>query len=319
MSQLTIGDVLDVEYPGVSKWSADGRYLAATIYVDDGPSLSIVDTDHPGDPWRVALDGASVATVAWAPKPTSARMAVVSGEGQLFLVDAEDETVEQCTGHADSDDLAWSDDGRVAFYRDGTPTVLDTGINTDHRFDVPERGTFLGEAEMLAWGPNDRYLAYRFVDFDAKQVGVVDTEDGGLVWRSREQGHSTSTPQWLDDGQVLVDRSGEHGTVREVVAIAVDDGTEQVLYREEAPENGTISRGAPVISPDGARVAMALPEDGWEHIHVIDVVTGERTQLTEGTFEDKGLADSRSPVALGVGGGLRVEPGGPRSARTLRG
>jgi len=37
---------------------------------------------------------------------------------------------------------------------------------------------------------------------------------------------------------------------------------------------------------------MALSIDGYDHVHVIDVETGTRTQLTAGPFEDKGLADS---------------------------
>lgn len=294
MSKLTIDDVLDLEYPGTPTWNLTGRYVAATVHADDNTVLQITNVQQPTDFWRITPGVGSAGTIAWAPEPTPNRLAVHSSEEELYLVHAEHETVELISGHADGDDLAWSSDGReLAFYRDGRPTVLDLGANTDHRFNVPQRGTFLGESEMLAWGPDDRLLAYRFVDFDTKQVGVVDTETGELAWRSRKQAYSTSTPQWLADGRFVVDRSGKQGTVREVVAIDIDDGTEQVLYQEENRDHGTHSRGAPVVSPDGERIALALPEDGWEHIHVVDATSGEKTQLTAGPFEDKGVADSR--------------------------
>ena len=302
-SQPTIDDVLDVEYPDAPEWSADGRYVAATVHEGDDQLLRVASADDPTESWRVSPGEGSVATLAWAPGSTPARLAVVTDEGGLFILDAGRETVERLTGHADGDDLAWTDDGRrLAFYRDGTPTVYDLEEECDDRFDVPERGPFLGETEMLSWGPADRRLAYRFVDFETKQVGVVDTETGERVWRSREQAYSTSTPQWLGDGRLLVDRSGEQGTVREVVAIDVDDGREQVLYREQDRERGTLSRGAPVISPEGDAVAMALPADGWEHVHVVNIESGATTQLTAGAFEAKGVADSRprwfSPTEL---------------------
>lgn len=294
MSELTSADILELEYPSPPEWSANGRYVAATVHADADTELRIAPVKQPTDLWRVAPDEGSVGTIAWAPDPTPSRLAVLSSDDELLLVDAEHETIEILTGHADGDDLAWTSNGRyLAVYRDGQPTVLDLEADTDHRFDVPECGPFLGESEMLSWGPDDRYLAYRFVDFDTKQVGVIDTDEDELAWRSREQAYSTSTPQWLDEGRLLLDRSGKQGTVREVVAIDVDDGSEQVLYREENREYGTLSRGAPVVSPDGDRIAIALPEDGWEHIHVIDVTSGEKTQLTEGPFEDKGVADSR--------------------------
>lgn len=294
MSELTIEDVLDLEYPDAPEWSADGSHVAATVHADDDNHLLIASAEQPTDPWRVSPEKGTVGSMAWAPASTLDRLAFVSGDGDLLLIDADHATVEHLSDHADADDLAWSSDSRyLAFYRDGKPTVLDLEEDVDCYFDVPERGTFLSEIEMLAWGPDDRLLAYRFVDYDTKQIGVIDTETEELAWRSREQAYSTSTPQWLGDGRLLVDRSGEQGTVREVVAIAVDKGAEQVLYREVDRERGTLSRGAPVVSPDGDRVALALPEDGWEHIYVIDATSGEKTQLTTGAYEDKGVADSR--------------------------
>ncbi|MGZ0747817.1 alpha/beta fold hydrolase [Haloparvum sp. AD34] len=293
---LSIADVLDVDYPGTPAWSADGAYVAAPVYEDDGQPLRIalVDDDDAvsEEPWRFAPEEGYVADFAWGPDPMPARLAVLSDEGELFLLNARLHTVERISGDVDADDVAWTSDGRwIAAYRDGQPCVFDLENGDDERFDVPERGTYLGEERMLAFGPADRLLAFRFVDHEAKQVGVVDTDSGELVWRSRTPA-STHSPAWADEGTLLFDRASDHGRVREVVAVDVDDGASRVLHREEEEEHGVASLGGFSVSPNGDRVAMALPLDGWEHVHVVDVATGERRQLTAGAFEDKGLASS---------------------------
>lgn len=313
MTELAIDDVLDVEYPGPPEWSADGRFVAAAVYEDDGRSLRVAEVggdgseaDEPGtdglegdrsdadavDPWRFVPEDGHVAGFAWGPDPVPERLAVLSDEGDLFLCNARRRTVERLSGDVDGDDVAWANGGHsLAVYRAGQPTVLDLGEGDSDRFDVPARGAFLGEDRMLAFGPEDRLLAFRFVDRETKQVGVVDVETGDLVWRSRDAG-STHAPDWTADGRLLVDRAADRGRVREILAVDVEDGERRTLHREDEPEFGTVSWGGFDVSPDGERVALALPLDGWEHVHVLDVASGERTQLTSGAFEDKGLAGS---------------------------
>jgi len=299
-TSLTIDDVLDIDYPGAPAWAADGSFVAASVYEDDEQSLRVAGVDADGtariagvgdDPWRLAPEG-GVADFAWGPEAVPARLAVLTGEDELLLANARHRTTEQLSGDVDTDDVAWSADGRLlAVYREGQPTVFDLESSEDRRYDTPERGTFLAEDRMLVFSPDGDRLAYRFVARDAKQIGVLEVETGDRVWRSSGPA-STSSPAWLGDGRLLLDESGDSGRFRELVAVDPDTTDRQTLFREEETETGTASRGDAEVSPDGERIALALPLDGWEHVHVIDANSGERRQLTAGEFEDKGVAGS---------------------------
>lgn len=287
---LTIDDVLDVDYPSAPAWAADGAFVAAAVYEDDDQSLRVARATGADEPWRLAPEG-GVAGFAWAPAAAPNRLAVLTGAGELLLANAGRRTTEQLSGDIDADDVVWGPDGRLlAAYRDGQPCVFDVENDESRRYDTPERGRFLGEARMLAFSPDGERLAYRFVARDAKQVGVFDVRSGERVWRSRGPA-STSSPAWLGDGRLLLDESGDSGRFRELFAVNPGTGTRQTLHREDA-EMGTVSRGDATVSPDGERIALSLPLDGWEHVYVVDTDSGERRQLTDGEFEDTGVANS---------------------------
>ncbi|WP_049969668.1 S9 family peptidase [Haladaptatus cibarius] len=288
-SNLTLSDVLDVEYPAPPSWSCDGEFLAVTLYEDDGKALFV--SDRTGErTWRFSPENGFVTEISWS--PTAAELLVATDDGDLFLADPNGQTTSRLiAGPDDREAYTWSSDGsRFAFYRDGRPVVRDVATGSERTYDVPERGPFLAKSRMFAWSDDDTHLAYRFVDDETTQVGVVSVETGELVWRTRDT-MSSHSPTWLADGRVVFDQRGEGGRVRRIVAADPEDGEEIVLAREIDRERGVVSQGAPEVSPDGTKVALALPLDGWDHIHVVDTETGERTQLTEGTFEDKGVAD----------------------------
>ncbi|ELY26539.1 peptidase S9 prolyl oligopeptidase active site domain-containing protein [Natrialba magadii ATCC 43099] len=286
---LTLNDVLDLEWPTAPKWSSCGSFLAATVHEDDGKVLLV---GHPGkEPLRVRPADEHVAEFTWS--PTEPQLVCTTEDGLTALVDPREQSVSEIARTPDGDILpTWSHDGsRLAFYRDGKPRTKSLTDGVERGFDVPERGPFLGGERAFAWR-GDGLLAYRFTDCETKCVGVINTESGDLVWRTRPDSSSHS-PFWLDDGRLCYERRGEYGTVREFIAVDIDDpATESTLFQEVDEETGALSRGSPRLSPDGTLLAAALPVDGYEHIHVIDVSSGERTQLTEGAFEDKGLADS---------------------------
>ena len=305
-TSLRIADVLDLDYPGAPSWAADGSHVAAPVYEDDEQSLRVAAVgDDTGDPWRLAPEG-GVADTAWAPETTPDCLAVLTGESELLLTNARERTTDRLSADVDTDDIAWGPEGRLlAVYRSGQPCVFDLETGADRRYDTPERGRFLGEDRMLAFSPDGERLAYRFVARDAKQVGVLDVDSGERVWQSSGPA-ATSSPAWLGDGRLLLDASGDSGRYRELFAVDVASGDRQTLYREDE-ELGTVSSGDATVSPDGERIALALPLDGWEHVHVIDVdersssssrmqsgdtESGERRQLTAGEFEDKGVAGS---------------------------
>lgn len=295
---LTIADVLDVEYPGEPAWSADGNRLAATVYEDDGNALLVADvalTD--GTPSvetrRVRPGDGHVTGFSWGPEARADTLAVATDADETYLVDAATGEIDRLAATPTSDaDHAWSSDGtRLAFYRDGVPWVRNLDTGEERGFGVPERGQFLADDRMLAFDDTDEYLAFRFVERGTTHVGVVALESGELEWRTRGTAASRS-PAWLADGRVAFERVGERGTVRRIVAADPRSGEETVLHEERDAERGIVSSGAPAVSPDGTRLVLALPLDGFEHVYVIDAATGERRQLTAGAFEDKGLAGS---------------------------
>ena len=288
--RLTLADVLDLEYPGEPAWSPDGEYVAATVYEDDGNALLVANVAaEEDDTWRFHPDDGFVSEFAWAPHEP--RLAVATEEGDVLLLHPDERSVRKLASHPDGDaSLTWSNAGdRLACYRDGDLWVTDVADGSARGFDAPERGPFLGEARMIDWREDDARIAYRFVDHGAKQVGVVDPEDGALVWRTHGPA-SRQSPAWLADGRLLFVEGGEYGTVRRFVIADPETGDRLTIFEERDDERGTISRGTPRVSPDGTRIAAALPVDGWTHVHVFDAETGERTQLTEGHFEDAGVA-----------------------------
>jgi len=286
MTDFSIVDVLDVEYPGPPAWASDGDHLAATVYEDDGRSLQFADADgNPG--WRYRPDTGHVSDFAW--RPEGHDCLVATDDGRAVLVDPATRTV-RTLADADETEHTWSNDGeRVACYRDGVPGMLDVETGMMTVFDTPERGPYLEEDRMFAWTGDDALLAYRFVDSGAKQIGVVDVGTGELIYRTDTPAASRS-PTWLSGDRLVLDRLADRATRREFVVVEPRTGTETVAFREEDSDLGIVSRGAPEVAPAGDRFAVPLPLDGWEHLYLVDEDGIE--QVTEGAFEDKGLADS---------------------------
>ena len=292
MTELSIDDVLDVEYPGPPAWADGGDSLAAAVYEDDGRALQFATAD--GEPeWRYRPEDAQVTDFAW--RPGGLDCLVVTDDGRTLLVDPSTRTVETLVV-AEEGAHTWSNGGdRVACYRDGTPWVLDVETGAARAFDVPDRGPYLAADRTFAWSEDDSLLAYRFVDRDAKQVGVVEVGTGDLVYRTDGPG-SPRSPAWLADDRLVLDRLADRSTRRELLVVDPREGGESVVLGEDEPDLGVVSRGAPEVAPAGDRFALPLPLDGWDHLYLADGDGVE--QLTTGAFEDKGLADS-TPRWLG--------------------
>lgn len=292
MTDLTISDVLDVEYPGAPEWSADGRYLGALVHEDDGKSLLVADTDRDAaaDEWRVSPGEGHVADFEWAPDPRPSAFVVTTDEGETCLGRADDRTLELvASSPAGESHHRWNAAGdRLAYYRDGRLCLRNAETLAERILEVPGWDAFLPSERMLAWNDDGR-LAFTFTDRGARQVGAVAPETGDLRWRT-DTPASSYNPAWLADGRLAFERIEDSGTVRCIVAADTASGERTELVREE-DDRGVVSAGAPAVSPDGTRLAVALPLDGWEHIYVLET-DGNVRQLTSGAFEDKGLAGS---------------------------
>lgn len=297
--RLAVSDVLDVAYPSAPEWSADGRFVASLVYEDDGNALLLTEPTSGGrgdadegsfDSWRFAPDEGHVTSFAWGPDSRPATLVATTDAGDTLLVDADERTARRVfTGPSGESNHEWSNDGEtVGYYRDGRVCLREVASGAERVLDVPERGSFLPTSRTLAWSEDDEVLAFAFADRETRQVGAVDVATGDLRWRTDDTA-STFDPVWLGDGQLLVEKIDSGRTVRRFVAVDIDSGERSELFRED-DDRGVVSAGAPAVSPDGTRLAAALPLDGWDHVHVFNAVTGERAQLTGGAFEDTGLA-----------------------------
>lgn len=295
-ADLELADVLDVDYPSAPEWSADSAFLGTLVYEDDGNVLLVADADAPADSWRIAPSPSAVeghvTGFAWAPEARRTEFVLTTDAGETYRGDAADRSfrlvARSPAGEAHHE---WSPSGdRLAFSRDGAVCVRDADSGAERRLDLPSHDTFLPGERMLAWSESGGLLGFSFTDRESRQVGVADAESGELLWRT-DAPASCANPAWLADGRVVFERIEENRTVRSIVAVDPESGDETELVRDE-DERGTVSAGAPTVSPDGTRLAIALPLDGWEHVYVLHCETGERRQLTAGEFEDRGLAGS---------------------------
>ena len=292
MTTLNIGDVLDIEYPGPASWSASGTHVATAMYEDDGEVLLVASRKNRN--WsnkRYKPDDGYVTDFTW--HPNVDKLAVTTDTGSLYLIEP-DSGVDRRLGKGTRAITSpnWSPDGdKIACYIDEVATVLDSETGALQHLDVPTYDRFLERDHMFAWDETGTRLAVTFVDRETTQVGIVAIPDGDLLWRTTSLG-ATSTHDWLSTGEVLLERLENKGTVREIVAVDIEAGEQRVLCSEEDAERGVVSSGAPSVSPNGERIAISLPFDGWDHIHVLETQTGDRTQLTHGRFEDKGFAGS---------------------------
>jgi dipeptidyl aminopeptidase/acylaminoacyl peptidase len=303
MTDLSIADVLDVEYPSAPEWSANGRFIAAPVYEDDGHALVVADTPTPDasaadasaaaeNAWRVSPGEGHVTGFEWGPDSRPADLVIATDEGETYRADPGERSVRLVSESPDGESHhEWSPDGRrLSFYRDGRVCVRDADSGVERLLGLPIHDTFLPSERMLAWSESNDRLAFSFTDRETWQVGVADAETGDLVWRT-DGTAACSNPAWLADGRLAFERIADNRTVREFVAVDPDSGERAELVREE-DDRGVVSWGAPTVSPDRTRLAVFLPLDGWDHLYVVDAESGERRQLTSGEFEDKGVAGS---------------------------
>lgn len=89
---LALDDVLDVDYPASPEWSADGRFLAALLYEDDGNVRLIFDSEgaeRESCPWHVSPGDGHATGFAWGPESRSSDLVLITDEGATHRVDAD--------------------------------------------------------------------------------------------------------------------------------------------------------------------------------------------------------------------------------------
>lgn len=148
-----------------------------------------------------------------------------------------------------------------------------------------------GEAAgQLAWSPDGRLLAVPFCEGDRVDLAVVAAPDGEVIWRTRTDA-AEGQPEWVGS-RLLFARSDRDALWYEWVVADLARGEEEVWLREEDRRGVWVGVRA-AVSPTGSAFALTAPVDGWNHVVVCDLRTGQRRIPLPGEHEDYGHAADR--------------------------
>lgn len=106
----------------------------------------------------------------------------------------------------------------------------------------------------------------------------VMTFDGGTVEQLTHTPLSEGSPMWSPDGKYILFDRDVRATSRlqsDIFIMDADGRNEQRLTYHPADD------GFPTWSPDGKQIAFASRRSGHTEVHLMDLVSGEITQLTD--------------------------------------
>lgn len=106
----------------------------------------------------------------------------------------------------------------------------------------------------------------------------VMTFDGGNVEQLTQTPLSEGSPMWSPDGKYILFDRDVHATSRvqsDIFIMDADGSNEQRLTYHPATD------GFPTWSPDGTQIAFSSGRSGNIEVHLMDLVSGEITQLTD--------------------------------------
>ncbi len=276
---LTIDDVLSIRHPEAPlRWAPDGSRLAFTYHVDGVRELWTAS--GPGTAVRASAAGQAVAAFGWTPGGDL----VYAVKNEVWVAG---QVAPWLAGLDPVGDLACAPaGGAVAVLRRGHLAV----VWPDGRlreFALP------GDAlAPLIWSPGCTRLACGLREGQACDLAVVDVATGRLLWRTRTADWEYGAG-WIGEGRLSFGRASVDAMRREWVIADLDGaGGELVVERHESPKGFGV-HVPPVVSPDGGAIAYTWPVDGWTHVVLYDVASGDRKLLLPGEHEDLGTETER--------------------------
>ena len=153
-----------------------------------------------------------------------------------------------------------------------------------------------GSVASPSVSPDGEQVVYVHTDGETDVLAAVDTDGDRWPQKIVQGADFYMHPAWQSDGDRIAWIEWDHpnmpwdGTRLKTASVSRVDG-HLVLDDEEVWAGGeSTSVLQPEFSPDGQRLAYASDREGWWHLYVRDLQSGEVQQLTEGEFEMAGPA-----------------------------
>ncbi len=284
-AELSVEQIVAVESPRDVRLAPTGRLLCYTAEAAGARQLFILPL-RGGPARQLTASEHDVSDPAWS--PDGRRLAFVR-ERTVWVIGADGSRPTEVSPHpAGSSMPRWSPDGRrLAFLsrRRGWSQIWVVEAPVPRRGRPPRNPRPLEpravtpsgiDVEDYAWAPDGRRIAYvagRLPDLATSQVTVVDVDAGSEAIVGGERSWDTA-PRWAPDGSLLwlSDADGWFQVVR-----LGPEGGEPTFLTTEPREHGEPSGGdanAPLVSPDGARLAHVTIHDGLVDLVVRPLAVG---------------------------------------------
>ncbi len=272
----------DGEFDWWASWSADGGTI---VFSQATGGLWTVPSGG-GTPERLTPDTLSATEPSWS--PDGAEIAF-SSNGRILAVTRDGETVRQVTSGPDDHAPSWSPSGADVFFlseRSGSPQV----------WSVPVEG---GEPRQLSddedvypyaarWMPGSNTLVYTASGKVRTLDPTTNTRDTiPFVARLslRRHTYERNKPELHKPGASVrargIHRPAPSPDGSHIAFAALGD---LWLWRAEGDveqvTRGPADDGDPAWSPDGRAIAFVSNEHGDYQLHILDLETGARRQLT---------------------------------------
>ena len=174
-------------------------------------------------------------------------------------------------------------DGRL--YRAALDTGTPNALTPSH-----------GSVASPVVSPAGDWVVYVHTDGHNDALAAVDS--AGDQWPSKLVSGDDfyMQPNWSPDGRHLAWVSWNHPnmpwdeTELHIGTVKVGETGLFVIGTETVAGGAQTSVMQPEFSPDGAKLSYLSDRDGWWHLYVLDLETGETEQLTRGKFEIGGPA-----------------------------